>query len=238
LDERSAEAHASLALIAQNYDWDWPTAEKEFRRAIELDPNYATGHHWYAEHLAFQGRFDECFAEMQRAMQLDPWSLIIKTDNGVFLYYAGQNERSIAQLQEVMKMEPNFARAHLIMFPYLETGRAEQAIAEIAAWRKAEPGNWGLSLEAQVYARTGHIEQARRSMEELKQAERREVVDPFAFVAPNIALGNKDAAFAALDRAIARHSPGLTALKVDPAFNSARGDARFQAALKRLGFVQ
>ncbi len=173
LDGQSAEAHASLALIAQNYDWDWPTAEKEFRRAIELDPNYATGHHWYAEHLAFLGRFDECFAEMQRAMQLDPLSLIIKTDNGVFLYYAGQYERSIAQFQEVMKMEPNFTRAHMIIFPYLETRRSDDAIAEIAAWRKAEPGVWGLSIEAEVYARAGRMEQARHSIEELKQAERR-----------------------------------------------------------------
>jgi TolB-like protein/DNA-binding winged helix-turn-helix (wHTH) protein/tetratricopeptide (TPR) repeat protein len=238
LDGQSAEAHASLALIAQNYDWDWPTAEKEFRRAIELDPNYATGHHWYAEHLAFQGRFDECFAEMQRAMQLDPLSLIIKTDNGVFLYYAGQYERSVAQFQEVRKMEPNFTRAHLVMFPYLELGRVDEAVAAIAAWRKVESGNWGLALEAEVFARTGRTQQARHAMEELKQAERREPVDPFSLVAPNIALGNKDAAFAALDHAIARHSPGLTALKVDPAYNAARGDARFQAALKRLGFVQ
>lgn len=239
LDGQSAEAHASLALIAQNYDWDWPTAEKEFRRAIELDPNYATGHHWYAEHLAFLGRFDECFAEMQRAMQLDPLSLIIKTDNGVFLYYAGQYERSIAQFQEVMTMEPNFPRAGMILFPYLETGRRDDALAAIAAWRKAEPGNWGLSLEAEVNARAGRAEQARRLMEELKRAERRgEPVDPFAFVAPNVAMGNLDAAFANLDRAIARHSPGLTALKVDPAYKSVRSDARFQAALKRLGFGQ
>jgi TolB-like protein/DNA-binding winged helix-turn-helix (wHTH) protein/Tfp pilus assembly protein PilF len=238
LDGQSAEAHASLALIAQNYDWDWPTAEKEFRRAIELDPNYATGHHWYAEHLAFQGRFDECFAEMQRAMRLDPLSLIIKADNGVFLYYAGQYERSIAQFQEVMKMEPNFTRAHMIIFPYLETRRSDDAIAEIAAWRKADPGVWGLSIEAEVYARAGRMEQARHSIEELKQAERHEPVDPFSYVAPYFAMRNKDAAFAALDRAIARHSPGLTALKVDPAYNSARSDARFQAGLKKLGFVQ
>jgi TolB-like protein/DNA-binding winged helix-turn-helix (wHTH) protein/Tfp pilus assembly protein PilF len=239
LDEQSAEAHASLALIAQNYDWDWQTAEKEFRRAIELDPNYATGHHWYAEHLAFLARFDECFAEMQRAMQLDPWSLIIKTDNGVFLYYAGQYERSIVQFREVIKMEPNFNRAHMILFPYLETGRTDEALAVIGEWRKAEPGDWGLSLEAEVMARAGRPEQARRLMEELKQAQlHHEAVDPFAFVAPNFAMGNKDAAFANLDRAIARHSPGLTALKVDPTYKSVRGDARFQAALRRLGFAQ
>jgi Tfp pilus assembly protein PilF len=88
LDEKLAEAHVSLALIAQNYDWDWQTSEKEFRRAIALDPNYATAHHWFAEHLALLGRFDQAFSEMQRARQLDPLSLIMQVDNGVFLYFS------------------------------------------------------------------------------------------------------------------------------------------------------
>src|SRR3984957_11830598 len=131
LDEQSAEAHASLALIAQNYDWDWQTAEKEFRRAIELDPNYATGHHWYAEHLAFQARFAEAFAEMQRALQPDPLSLIMKTDRAVFLYYARQYDRSIAQFREVLEMDPDFVRAHMIVFPVLQSGRSDGALGEL-----------------------------------------------------------------------------------------------------------
>ena len=77
-----------MAFVAQNFDWDWVTAEKEYRRAIELDPNYATAHHWYAEFLALMGRFDEAFMEIERARKLDPLSLIVAADHGVILYYS------------------------------------------------------------------------------------------------------------------------------------------------------
>ena len=118
-------------MIAQDYDWDWQTAEKEYRRAIELDPNYATGHHWYAEHLAFLGRFDEALPEMRRAIQLDPLSLIIQADNGVFLYYSRQYEPAIAQFRAVLEMEPNFPRANIIAFAYVQEGRYADALADL-----------------------------------------------------------------------------------------------------------
>jgi Tfp pilus assembly protein PilF len=90
LDDGLPEAHAALAVIAQTYDWDWQTAESEYRRAIQLDPNYATAHHWYAECLALQGHFDESFSEIERARVLDPLSLIIATDRGAILYFSRQ----------------------------------------------------------------------------------------------------------------------------------------------------
>ena len=107
-DENLAEAHTSLALIAENYDWDWQTAGKEFRRAIELDPNYPTAHQWYAEYLAWQGRFDEALAESERARQLDPLSLIISADRAAILYYSRQYDRAIEQLRTVLDMESRF----------------------------------------------------------------------------------------------------------------------------------
>src|ERR1700722_11702726 len=235
LDERSAEAHASLALIAQNYDWDWQTADQEFRRAIELDPNYATGHHWYAEHLAFEGRFDEAFAEMQRALQLDPLSLIMKSDLGVFYYFARQYDRAIAQLHEVIEMEPTFSRAHMIVFPYLETGRADEALADIEERKKAGANFWLLSQEGQVYARTNRVELAQRALEEAKKSSPKESTDPMVFVGAYVALKDDNRALAYLNEAVAQHSPGLTSLKVDPMFNPLRSDARFQAILSRVG---
>jgi TolB-like protein/DNA-binding winged helix-turn-helix (wHTH) protein/lipoprotein NlpI len=238
LDEQLAEAHASLALIAQNYDWDWPTAEKEFRRAIELDPNYATGHHWYAEHLAFEGRFDEAFAEMQRALQLDPLSLIMKTDRGVFLYYARQYDRSIAQLREVLEMDPDFARAHLIVFPYLQAGRSDDALAELEEWKRAPHGYWGPLLEVQVYGRTNRTAQARRAMEELQQEARKKPVDPMIFANGFLALKHYEQTLADLNESVAKHSPGLPSLKVDPIYDPLRSDARFQAILVRIGLGQ
>jgi TolB-like protein/DNA-binding winged helix-turn-helix (wHTH) protein/Tfp pilus assembly protein PilF len=238
LDEKLAEAHASLALIAQNYDWDWQTAEKEYRRAIELDPNYATGHHWYAEHLAFRGRFDEAFAEMERARQLDPLSLIIQVDNGAILFYSRQYDRAIEQFQAVLKVEPNFPRARIMDFAYAQQGRYADALADIELWRRVENDHWILTEEGYVYGRAGQPAQARRALEKLSLMNRRSKIDPLAFVAPYIGLGDKDQAFAWLDKAQANHSPGLTALKVDPIYDPLRGDPRFKVVLQKLGLAE
>ena len=117
LDPGLAEAHTSLALITENFDYDWETAEKEYRRAIELNPNYATAHHWYAEYLSLQGRFSEALAESERARELDPLSLIIAADRGVILFYARQYDASIAQFRAVKEMEPGFTRAGMVVAP-------------------------------------------------------------------------------------------------------------------------
>jgi tetratricopeptide (TPR) repeat protein len=116
IDDGLAEAHTSLALITENFDWDWQTAEREFRRAIQLDPNYATAHQWYAECLSFQGSFDEALRESERARQLDPLSLIISTDDGAILYYSRQYDRAIEHFRAVLAMEPSFPRAHMVIF--------------------------------------------------------------------------------------------------------------------------
>jgi TolB-like protein/DNA-binding winged helix-turn-helix (wHTH) protein/Tfp pilus assembly protein PilF len=156
LDGKLAEAHVSLAAIAQNFDWDWQTADKEFRRAIVLDPNYATGHHWYAEHLVFLGRFDEAFPEMQRARQLDPLSLIIQTDNAVFLYFAREYDPAIAQFHAVLEMEPNFPRAHILECAYVQKGQFEDALADIQKWQLLDNRTyWTWTLEAYTYGRGG-----------------------------------------------------------------------------------
>ena len=120
LDDNLAEAHTSLALIAQNYDWDWKTSEEQYLRAIELDPNYATAHHWYAELLVMLGRFDEAFPEIERARRLDPVSLIVAADYAVFLHYARQDDRAIQQFRAVLEMEPFFPRAQIVVYAYCQ----------------------------------------------------------------------------------------------------------------------
>ena len=134
LDPGLAEAHTSLALITENFDYDWGTAEKEYRRAIELNPNYATAHHWYAEFLSLQGRFPEALAESERARQLDPLSLIIAADHGVILFYARQYDASIAQFLAVQEMEPAFPRAGMVVAPYIEKHQFAEALAELKRW--------------------------------------------------------------------------------------------------------
>jgi adenylate cyclase len=240
LDGNVSEAHASLALIAQNYDWDWQTAEKEYRRAIALDPNYATGHHWYAEHLAFRGRFEESFQEMERARQLDPLSLIMQTDSAVGLYFARQYDRAIRQFRSVLEMEPNFSRAHMLFSAYVQEEKFPEALDEVGTWRHEKDSDvvWMRAAQAYIYGRAGRPARAPRCIEEAVRIHGSQPLDPMIFVTPYIGLGANDQAFAWLEKSMAAHSPGLIALKVDPMFDPLRGDPRFHDLLRRIGLTQ
>jgi len=238
LDEKLAEAHVSLAAIAQNYDWDWRTAEKEYCRAIQLDPNYATAHHWYAENLALQGRFDEAFAEMDVARGLDPLSLIIAADDGAIFYFSGQQDRAIPKLRAVLSMEPNFPRAHLLTFAYIKAGSYSDALADARQWRGLGDSSWGWAATAYVFGHTGQPAEAQRALARLQESSRMRPVDPLSFAIAYAGMGRSDEAFAWLDKAVQAHSPALTALKVDPVYDPLRGDARFPAFLRRVGLVQ
>jgi len=169
LDESLAAAHTSLALINEFYDWDWQTAEERFRRAIELDLNYATAHHWYAEYLAHQGRFDEALAEIERARELDPLSLIIAVDNGVVLYFARRYDQAIEQFRAVMAVEPNFPRVHMIVAAYAEQGRFAEALADIQEWRKGDDTPWAPAWAAHVYGRLGRMKEAEQALKEMEE---------------------------------------------------------------------
>jgi TolB-like protein/DNA-binding winged helix-turn-helix (wHTH) protein/Tfp pilus assembly protein PilF len=233
LDDSLAEAHTSLALIRENYDWDWKTAEKEYLRAIELNPNYATAHHWYAEFLSWQGRFDEAFAESERARQLDPLSLIIASDNAAILYYSRQYDRAIAQCRTVLEMEPGFPRARLIVAAYVEKREFAEALADIEKWDDAGPWTW--AWRAHVYGRAGHSVQARRALEQLLKLYRRQPIGPDPVLWAYIGLGDKDKAFLWFEKAYAEHSNALISLRVNPAYDSLRVDPRFQSLMRRVG---
>jgi len=239
IDESVPEAHTALALIVQNYDWDWQTAEKEFRRAIELNPNYATAHQWYAEHLTWRGRFDDALRESERARQLDPLSLIIAADNGAILYYSRQYDPAIEKFNAVREMEPNFPRALIIVWAYEQKGMFADALADIENW-KAMTGD-GISSwseMAYVYGCTGQRAQARLALAKLKQLSRRHSVDPSVFLRAHIGMGSKDEALADLEKAYSQHSNVLTTLKVDPLYDSMRSDPRFQDLVRRVGLAQ
>src|SRR5438445_4072102 len=220
LDERLAEAHTALALIVQNYDWDWQTAGKEYRRAIQLNPNYATAHHWYAEHLAFLGRFDEALREGERASQLDPLSLIIAADQGVILYYSRQYDRAIEQFRAVLDMDPGFSRAGVMTQAYVEKGLFKDALAFIESRRRlADDGPWTWATLAYVYGRAGQPVQARRALVKLEELGRHQQLDPGPFLAAYIGMGDKELAFAWLEKAYLQHSNVLAARKVEPCFH-------------------
>lgn len=239
LDETQAGAHASLALIAENYDYDWNTAEKEFRRAIQLNPNYATAHHWYAECLAFQGRFDEALIESDRALRLDPLSLIIASDRGVILYFSRQYDRAIQQFQAVQEMEPNFPRVHMVIFAYTESGQYAKAISHIEKWRHIEINPWSWGLEAYVYGRSGNRAKARLALEKMEEVKRQQHVDPAIMSsAAYLGMGENDKALSSLEDAYFARSNALTTLKVDPIYDSVRSEPRFQALIHQVGLTQ
>ena len=236
LDESLAEAHASLALIAENYDYDWQTAEKEHRRAIQLDPSYATAHQWYAEFLSWQGRFDQALAESERARQLDPLSLIIATDHASILYFARQYDQAILQSRTVLDMDPNFIRARgILIHAYVQTGKFPEALHEVEQWKGEPEATWAWGWKAYVYGLWGRTADAEHALAKFEQLLSRysNNAEPRLLV-PYMATGRKDQAMSLLQRLYAAHSPIMATLKTDPTYDSLRGDPRFQQILSRL----
>jgi TolB-like protein/DNA-binding winged helix-turn-helix (wHTH) protein/Tfp pilus assembly protein PilF len=238
LDANLPEAHTALALIVQNYEWDWQTAEKEYRRAVALNPNYATAHQWYAEHLMWQGRFAEALAESELARRLEPLSLIIATDNGAILYFSRQYDRAIEKFRAVQELDPDFPRARIVIYAYVETGRFQDALADIAKVRQVVGDElwtpWSCSRLAYVYGRSGQQEQARRALRRLEDLNRRQHVDPEHMAWAYAGLGDKDRCMGWLEKAWAQHSNIMTGLKVEPGYDFLRDDPRFQDLLRRV----
>jgi len=234
LDDSLAEAHTSLASVAQNYDWDWSSAEKEYRRAIALNPNYATAHHWYAECLALQGRFDEAFSEIGKARELDPLSLIIAADYGAILYFSRQYGPAIQQFHTVLEMDPDFSRAQMISYAYVEEGRFPEAVRVVDRWKDDTNASWSWPMSGYIYGRWGKPAEAQQAFRETMKLSRTKRVEPTSIVLLNIGLGKKDEALVWLEKACAERTPNVNAIKVDPTYDPLRNDPRFHAVLKQI----
>ena len=240
IDEALAEAHTSLALIAENYDYDWQTAEKEYQQAIELNPNYATAHHWYAECLMWQGRFNEALRESERARQLDPLSLIIATDHGAILYYSRQYDRAIAQSRAVLDMDPSFDRAvGILLGAYVQEGRFAEALDYIEQHHPLADNPWAWVARAEVYGPWGRTAEAQHALARAQQLFRGSPSEARKALLPvYVALGRKDQVIALLQKAYAEHSNTVVGIKVDPSYDPLRSDPRFQDLLRRVGLAQ
>lgn len=238
LDPNLAEAHTSLAVIAQDFDYDWDTAQKEYRRAIELDPNYATAHHWYAECLGLQGRFDEAFVELDYARRLDPLSVIVAADRAVLLFYSRHYDQAAEQFHAVLDMEPSYPRADMLIYLLGEKHQMEEAMAFATkcCGEKDTPRN--LAALAYVYGRSGQTGAARSVLAKLEYSFTKKAIEPMPIALGYIALGDKQAAFKWLQRAFADRSPNLTNLKVNPVFDPLRGDPRFKAILRSIHLAE
>lgn len=238
LDERLPEAHTSLALISEAYDWDWATAEKEFRRAIELDPNYATAHQWYAELLAFEKRFDEAFAESRRAVRLDPLSLIIATDDAAILYLARRYDEAIAEFRDVLQKQPDFHRPYMLIWAYTQKGMFPEALAEVEKWRRESDEPWNWAAQAYVYGRSGRAAEAGGALVKLERFARAHPSDPMPMMSiAYLGVDEKERALAWLEKSVRERSPYAMWLKADPLLDPLREDSRFQELLRRVGFA-
>ncbi len=236
LDESLAEAHASLALIRENYDYDWSGAEKEFRRAIQLGPQYATAHQWYAEFLSWQGRFEEAFAESGQARQLDPLSLIIISDYASILYRSRQYDSALKQCQSVLELDPNFDHARILMIPaYLQLGRDDEAVNMFNLWADHEQGPWKWAWRADVYGRSGHAEEARRALAKLEQVSGSRADRTPMLLQAYSGTGQKERLIELLQKAYSEHSNAVVQIKVDPMYDPIRSDPRFEDLLRRVG---
>ncbi len=238
LDDSLPEAHVALALIIENYDWDWNASEKEYRRAIELNPNYATAHHWYAEFLTWRGRFAEALRESELARTLDPLSLIIASDHAAIFYYSRQYDQSIEQFRAIQEMDPGFLRAHMIVDVYIEKGQFAEALDDLDKWHRGSgdgPAVW--TMLAYVYGRTGQKVKALEELRKLETENRNRQIDPAALALANLGVGDKEAAMRWLEQAYAQHSTVLVTLKVEPAYDPLRSDPRFGELLRRVGLA-
>lgn len=239
IDDRLAEAHASLALVHEVYEWDWKGAEAEFNRAIELNPNYANAHHWYAMFLSAMGRHDEALAKIRRAKELDPVSLIISTNEGWILFCSRQYDAAIEQLQKTVELDPNFANAHYkLALVYEAKGMHKQAVEEfLNDDALSGEGQEMVTAQQTAYSESGWRGFGRQQLSQLNKDAKEGYVSPRSFVFAYLQLGDKDRAFEWLEKAYQERSELLLYLKVDPRFDPLRSDPRFDNLLRRVGHV-
>ncbi len=237
IDDALAEAHNSLAYLKLDYDWDWLGAERGFKRAMTLNPAYATAHHWYAEHLTAMGLFDEAEAEMKRAQELDPLSLIINAFGGWIFYMARRYDQAVEQCQKTLEMDPNFAVARLWLGQaYEQKAMYAEAIAEFQkSIAISGRSTFLVAALGHAYAASGNRGEAMKILEELRQLSKQRYVAPYFMAVIHKSLGENDQAFEWLEKAYEERSSWLVFLKVEPRLDSLRADPRFQNLLRCVG---
>ncbi|MBZ5564385.1 MAG: tetratricopeptide repeat protein, partial [Acidobacteriia bacterium] len=238
IDETLAEAHASLAMLKIDYEYDWLEAEREFQRAIELNPGYASAHQWYSQYLMARGRTAESLAENQRALDLDPLSPIMNSIYGWHLYFAGHDDEAIAQLRKTLEVNPDFPPAYFYLgLPYEHKGIYKEAIAKFEkALQLSGGGPIYVSALGHALGVAGRRTAAQRYLVVLEDLSRRSYVSPYDFAVVHAGLDHKDLVIAWLGKAYEDHSFRLIYLKVDPMFDPLRSDPRFQDLLRRMNF--
>ncbi len=235
LDSTLGEAHNSLAFVLDGFDWDFSSAGREFQRAIELSPGYATAHHWYAWHLSLSGRFDDAIAEMKKAEYLDPLSLIINADLAELLVLAHSYDESIRQSRKTIEMDPNFALAHnQLAQAYLQKHMYDEAVAELLkAVQLSDDSPTCIANLARAYVASGKPSAAVKLLGDLKKRSNPGYSNASEIAMIYASLGDTDQAMTWLEKGYdERFNPGVL---LRPGFDPLRSDPRFQNLLRRIG---
>jgi TolB-like protein/DNA-binding winged helix-turn-helix (wHTH) protein/Flp pilus assembly protein TadD len=237
LDSTLGEAHNSLAFVLDGFDWDFDAAGKEFQRAIELNPGYATAHHWYAWHLSLLGRYDEAIAEMRKAENLDPLSLIINADLAELLVLAHSDDESIRQSRKTIEMDPNFALAHnQLAQAYLQKQMYDEAVAELKTAVQLSGGSPAFIANlARAYVASGKRNEAVKLLGDLKKRSNPGYSNASEIAVIYVSLGDTDQAMNWLEKGYdERFNPGVL---LRPGFDPLRSDPRFQSLVHRIGLA-
>jgi TolB-like protein/DNA-binding winged helix-turn-helix (wHTH) protein/Flp pilus assembly protein TadD len=236
LDSNLSAAHTALAGVKTDRDWDWKGAEKEYRRAIAMNPSDSTAHHWYGLHLARLGRGQQALSELERALSLDPLSLIIATDVAETYYLLRKPDQAMTRINEVLALNPDFAQAHMVKGKILEElHRYHEAEDEFVESARLFGGENSLDpVRGHVLALAGEREQALKIARDLETASEKRYISGVHIAQIYCALGQPVAAMKWLDRAYKRRDTGINMLGVDPLFDGCRADSRFQELLKQI----
>jgi tetratricopeptide (TPR) repeat protein len=240
LDKNLAEAHASLGLVLFEYEWDHEAALKEYETAIELNPNYATAHHWYAVSLALMGRSEEAIREIEQAQRLDPLSVKISANVALILYEGRQYDQAIIEARKALELEPNDGATHSRLGDiYLQKGMPKEALAEfqynLSPEERAEPPADPNLIRA--YAAAGNRREAQRLLVKLKQQSKWEYISPWCIARAYVALGENEEALVWLQKGFEDYAGGMERLRVEPDFDPLRSDPRFRELLRRMNFL-
>ncbi len=239
IDGELAEAHTALAAVIADYYWDWAAAEKHFKQAIALNPNYPVARNWYSQQLARMGRLDESIEEAKRAQTLDPISPSANAHVGLALYRARRYDEAIAQLQKALEINADALDAHIFLgFVYVQQGKSEEAIAEFQTVAKLSHRTPGLlALLGYAYATAGKPDEARVILKEINEQSKNQPISPFETAMIYIGLGEREQAFAWLEKAYDERAWQLGFLKVEPIFDPLRPDSRFTDLMRRVNLT-
>ena len=230
LDETLPEAHASLGRVLAAYHWDWTSAEREYKRAIQLNPRYAIAHQWYGGYLSVMGRKDEAIAERKLAQELEPLSLIINFELGLAFYHARAYDQAIEQFQKTLELDRNFpAPNSFLPAAYEQKGMYSEAITEFKKSIPLTGASESTLLKAglgHVYGVTGRKSEARAVLNELKETSAKEYLPATSIALVYAGMGEKDQAFVWLDKAYEQRASQLQWIKLEPRWHSLRSDRR------------